>query len=76
MENTETRTVDFIKTPVLGDVIKVYEQGGFYFGICKGTTHVKRHNTMRQVAVIDKTDKVFGLNQCDFFLESEKVICR
>jgi hypothetical protein len=31
------KTVSFVKVPKLGDVIKVYDKGGYYFGVCNGT---------------------------------------
>jgi hypothetical protein len=73
----KTRTmkkVDFLKTPKLGDIIKVYESSGYYFGICKGTTYIDRLITRRQVAIVERVMDTYSLTECNFFLESEKVV--
>lgn len=68
------KTVNFVKVPALGDVIKVYEKGGYYFGICKGITYVNRLTSVRQVAIVERVMDTYSLMECDFFLESEKVV--
>ena len=68
------KTVNFVKAPTLGDVIKVYDKGGYYFGVCKGITYVDRLITRRQVAIVERLIDTYSLTECDFFLESDKVV--
>jgi hypothetical protein len=70
------KTVQFIQEPKNGDVIKVYDNGSSYFSICKGVSVKENDNTIRQVAIVERVNKVFETSQCDFFLGSEKVIER
>ena len=74
-EKTRTmKTVNFVKAPKLGNVIKVYHKGGYYFGMCKGITYVDRLTSIRQVAIVERLMDTYSLTECDFFLESEKVV--
>ena len=74
-EKTRTmKKVDFLKTPKLGDIIKVYESSGYYFGVCKGTTYVDRLITRRQVAIVERVMDTYSLTECNFCLESDKVV--
>ena len=68
------KKVDFLKTPKLGDIIKVYESSGYYFGVCKGTTYVDRLITRRQVAIVERVMDTYSLTECNFCLESDKVV--
>ena len=68
------KKVDFLKTPKLGDIIKVYESSGYYFGVCKGTTYVDRLVTRRQVAIVERVMDTYSLTECNFCLESDKVV--
>lgn len=68
------KKVNFVKAPKLGDVIKVYEKGGYYFGVCNGITYVNRLTSIRQVAIVERVMDTYTLTECDFFLESEKVV--
>ena len=68
------KTVNFVKAPKLGNVIKVYHKGGYYFGMCKGITYVDRLTSIRQVAIVERLMDTYSLTECDFFLESEKVV--
>jgi len=68
------KKIDFLKTPKLGDIIKVYESSGYYFGVCKGTTYVDRLITRRQVAIVERVMDTYSLTECNFCLESDKVV--
>ena len=68
------KTVNFVKVPTFGDVIKVYEKGGYYFGVCKGITYVEGLTSIRQVAIVERVMDTYTLSECNFFLESEKIV--
>jgi hypothetical protein len=68
------KTVSFVKVPKLGDVIKVYDKGGYYFGVCNGITYVEGLTSIRQVAIVERVMDTYSLTECNFFLESEKVV--
>ena len=68
------KKVDFLNTPKLGDIIKVYERGGYYFGVCKGITYVDRVITRREVAIVERVIDTYSLTECNFCLESDKVV--
>ena len=68
------KTLSFVKVPKLGDVIKVYDKGGYYFGVCNGITYVEGLTSIRQVAIVERVMDTYSLTECNFFLESEKVV--
>jgi len=66
----------FIKTPKSGDAIKVYDSGSYFFAICKGIIIGKTNEDSqeRELAIVQRTSQQFKIDECDFCLESNKVI--
>ena len=60
------KKVNFVKAPKLGDVIKVYEKGGYYFGVCNGITYVNRLTSIRQVAIVERVMDTYNFNGVRF----------
>ena len=68
----------FISRPKTGSLIKVYDRGSYYFGICKGIaegyTTISNRNVFRELAVVKPIRGQYNITECDYFLESEKVV--
>ena len=78
-----TKSLNFIKTPVKGDKMKVYLQNKtFCYGIVRDVVmqnyfkYVPMGNTIvsQQMAVVEKVEDVFDINNIDFFFEESRVI--
>lgn len=68
----------FIRRPKTGSLIKVYDRGSYYFGICKGITQghttISNRKVLRELAVVKPIRGQYSITECDYFLESEKVV--
>ena len=53
---------------------KVYDKGGYYFGVCNGITYVEGLTSIRQVAIVERVMDTYSLTECNFCFESDKVV--
>ena len=68
----------FISKPETGSIIKVYDRGGYYFGVCRGITEgyerISNRKVFRELALVKPIHGQYSITECDYFFESEKVV--
>ena len=65
----------FVRTPFPGAKVKVYVGETSVFGIVKEVIVAKlEENLLREIAVLRKSNRIFKLTECDYFLSDTSVM--
>ena len=84
MKYRESKVIRFIEPPLKGDKIKVYRnpnsKKGFYYGIANEiilVSSVEDNTTIvKEMLVIDLSERNFELNEVDYFFLDSRVIIK